>query len=88
MRRLDNYIETSLAAPYEFDGITVDDFKAAWFDSNRTALSEKIIGAGDAAISQIIIEEGQLYGQGAQDIDTAIAKIQERANKAIEEDVQ
>ena len=85
---IDNYIETSLAAPYEFDGITVDDFKAAWFDSNRTALSEKIIGAGDAAISQIIIEEGQLYGQGAQDIDTAIAKIQERANKAIEEDVQ
>ncbi len=85
---INNYIETSLAAPYEFDGISVEDFKAAWFDSNRTALSEKIIGVGDAAISQIIIEEGQLYGQGAQDIDTTITKIQERGNKAIQDDTQ
>lgn len=83
-----DYIENSLAKPFEFDGITVDDFSAAWFDSSRTALSEKIIGLGDAAISQVIIEEGQLYGQGAQDIDTTVSKIQDRANKAIDEDKQ
>ena len=85
---INDYIEKSLAKPFEFDEITVDDFKDAWFDDSRKALSEKIIGYGDAAISQAIIEEGQLYGQGAQDIDTTIAKIQERANKAIEEDKQ
>lgn len=82
------YIENSLAKPFDFDQITVEDFKAAWFDSNRKALSEKIIGYGDAAISQAIIEEGQLYGQGAEDIDTAVTKIQDRANKAIGEDKQ
>lgn len=85
---VNDYIENSLAKPFEFDEISVDDFKAAWFDDERTALSEKIIGYGDAAISQAIIEEGQLYGQGAQDIDTTITKIQDRANKAIEEDKQ
>lgn len=81
-----DYIQNSLAQPFEFDEISVEDFKTAWFDKDRKALSEKIIGNGDAAISQIIIEEGQLYGQGAQDIDAAVKKIQDRANKAIEED--
>lgn len=83
---INSYIEESLAKPFEFDALSVDDFKTAWFDGGRTALSEKIIGYGDAAISQAVIEEGQLYGQDAQDIDTAVSKIQERANKAIEED--
>lgn len=85
---INDYIENSLAKPFEFDSISVEDFKAAWFDGSRTALSEKIIGYGDAAISQAIIDEGQLYGQGAQDLDTAVKKIQERANRAIEEDKQ
>lgn len=85
---IDTYIENSLAKPFEFDSISVEDFKTAWFDNSRKALSEKIIGLGDAAISQAIIEEGQLYGQGAQDIDTTVKKIGERANKAIEEDKQ
>lgn len=85
---INDYIENSLAKPFEFDAISVEDFKTAWFDGNRTALSEKIIGFGDAAIAQAIIEEGQLYGQGAQDIDTTVTKIQSRANKAIEEDKQ
>ncbi|WMC94145.1 ABC transporter substrate-binding protein [Kineothrix sp. MB12-C1] len=81
-----DYIENSLAKPFEFDSLTVEDFKAAWFDSNRKALSEKIIGAGSSEISQIIIEEGQLYGQGAQDIDSAISKIAARAKEAIEQE--
>lgn len=83
-----NYIELSLAKPFEFDEILIDDFRTAWFDSGRRAISEKIIGFGDAAISQAIIEEGQLYGQGAQDLDTTVKKVQDRANKAIEEDKQ
>lgn len=80
------YIEESLAKPFEFDSLSVDDFRAAWFDSDREALSEKIIGAGSSSISQIIIEEGQLYGQGAQDIDSAISKISNRAKTAIEQE--
>ena len=80
-----DYIEESLALPFEFDSLSVEDFRAAWFDSSRNALSEKIIGAGSAQISQIIIEEGQLYGQGAQDIDAAISKIISRAKEAIEQ---
>ena len=56
---INEYVENSLAKPFEFDGLTVEDFKTAWFDSSRKALSEKIIGDGDAAISQAIIEECQ-----------------------------
>lgn len=85
---INEYVENSLAKPFEFDGLTVEDFKTAWFDSGRKALSEKIIGYGDAAISQAIIEEGQLYGQGAESIDDAVTKIQDKANRAIEEDKQ
>ena len=81
-----DYIENSLAAPFTFDGLTVDEFKTAWFDSSREALSEKIIGPGSAMISQIIIEEAQLYGQGGQDIDTAIEHIQSVSNQAIAAD--
>lgn len=80
------YIQDSLAEPFEFDSISVEDFTAAWFDPDRKALSEKIIGAGAAEISQIIIEEGQLYGQGAQDIDSAVKKIVDRSAAAIEQD--
>lgn len=83
---IDKYIEESLAKPFEFDELSVEDFKKAWFDNSRKALSEKIIGDGSAEISQIIIEEGQLYGQGAQDIDTAVEKIVKRATEAIKEE--
>lgn len=80
------YIENSLAKPFEFDSLTVEDFSTAWFDSNRAALPEKIIGPGSSEISQIIIEEGQLYGQGAQDIDSAVKKIMERSEHAIKQE--
>lgn len=83
---INSYIQESLAKPFEFDNLTVEEFKTAWFDTNRKALSEKIIGKGDASISQTIIEEAQLYGQGAQPIEDAIKNIQERATQAIAED--
>lgn len=83
---INDYVENSLAKPFEFDALTVEAFKAAWFDNNREALSEKIIGPGSAEISQIIIEEAQLYGQGAQDIDSAVSKIASRAQEAIEQE--
>lgn len=83
---IDSYIQESLAKPFAFDNLSVEEFKTAWFDTTRKALSEKIIGKGDASISQTIIEEAQLYGQGAQPIENAIKNIQERANQAISED--
>jgi len=83
---INDYIENSLAAPFTFDELTVEEFKAAWFDSNRVVLPEKIMGPGSAVISQILIEEAQLYGQGGQDVDTAIANIQKASNNAIDSD--
>ncbi|SHO47616.1 type 2 periplasmic-binding domain-containing protein [Anaerocolumna xylanovorans] len=83
---VNEYIENSLAKPFAFDELTVDDFKTAWFDPTRKALSEKIIGPGSSVISQVVIEEGQLYGQGGEDVDAAIKNIQNKANAAIESD--
>lgn len=83
---IDEYLENVIVPTYaESDGITADQLKAAWFDSNRKNLSEKIVGVADTTLSQIWVSEGQLYGQGQQDIDTTINNIQERANEAIEE---
>lgn len=84
--QINDYIENSLATPFTFDELTVEEFKTAWFESSRKALSEKIIGPGDAAISQVIIAEAQLYGQGGQDIDTTIKNIQGMSNAAISSD--
>lgn len=50
-------------------------------------LSEKIIGPADATISQIVIEESQLYGSGSKSLDDAVNSIQTRADAAIKEDV-
>lgn len=82
---IDAYIENELINPYLEDGVTVEDIRAAWFDSGRTAYEEKIIGPADAEIDSIWVEEGQLYGQGAKDLETAMAAILERSNRAIEE---
>lgn len=79
------YIETQLL-PTTFKNdpsVTVEDIKTAWFDVNRTQLSEKIIGTADTTINNIFKEEGDLYGTGSQDLETTMANIQERANKAI-----
>ena len=67
------------------DGISAESLKAAWFDSSRKVLSEKIVGTADAAISQIWIDESLLYGMGQQDIDTTMKNLQERSNAAISE---
>lgn len=82
-----DYITNTMVPTYEAtDHITAEMFKAAWFDPNRKILSEKIVGAADGAISQIWIEEAQLYGQGQQSLEDTMAHIQERANQAISEE--
>jgi multiple sugar transport system substrate-binding protein len=81
--QINDYINNKLVTNYANDGVTVDDFKNAWFDPNRTAYNEKVIGPGSAEISAIWTSEGQLYGQGGEDIDTAMKNILDRANKAI-----
>ncbi len=81
-----DYVENNMVPTYEAtDGISAESLKAAWFDSSRKVLSEKIVGTADAAISQIWIDESLLYGMGQQDIDTTMKNLQERSNAAISE---
>lgn len=78
------YIEENMVPSFEAtDHITTDMLKTAWFDPDRTILSEKIIGPADTAISQIWVEEARLYGQGQQELEKTMQNIQERSNKAI-----
>lgn len=82
------YINEKLVPTYEAtDHITADMFKSAWFDLNRTILSEKIMGTADSTIGQIWTEEASLYGQGQQSLEDTMAHIQERANNAISEEL-
>jgi multiple sugar transport system substrate-binding protein len=78
------YIEEKLIPVYEFDGITAEEIKACWFDADRLLLPEKIIGVADSQINEIWLEEGQLYGQKYKSAEDAIRSIQQRANRAIE----
>ena len=82
-----SYITDKLVPTFADDNITVEDFRKAWFDKDRKVLSEKIIGPADATISQIVIEESQLYGSGSKSLDDAVNSIQTRADAAIKEDV-
>lgn len=82
-----DYIENKLVPTFANDKITTEDFKAAWFDSNRTVYPEKIIGPADTTINQIIIEEAQLYGAGSKSLDDTVASIKKRADEAIADDV-
>lgn len=82
---INDYIENELVAPYAEDGVTVDDIRATWFDPNRIAYDEKVIGPADAEINSIWVEEGQLYGQGAKSLDDAMASIIDRSDRAIRE---
>lgn len=81
-----NYISDKLVPTYADDNITVEDFKNAWFDSERKVLSEKIIGPADGTISQIIIEESELYGSGSKSLDDAASAIKSRSDAAIKEE--
>lgn len=83
-----SYISDKLVPTFANDGITTEDFKKAWFDADRKVLSEKIIGPADATISQIVIEESQLYGSGSKDLDAAAEAIKKRSDAAIKEDNQ
>lgn len=79
------YIEETLVPKFAHDGITVDDFMAGWFDSDRKYISEKIVGTADTVINQIITEESLLYGQQAKSLEDTVKSIKERADAAIKE---
>ncbi len=83
-----SYISDKLVPTFANDNITTEDFRSAWFDADRKVLSEKIIGPADATISQIVIEESQLYGSGSKDLDAAADAIKKRSDAAIKEDNQ
>lgn len=84
---LTDYIENSLAAPFERDGISTADFETAWFDPNRLHYDEKVSGKGDSAINQIWIEEGMNYAKSEQTLEETMQNIKRRSDQAIEEDV-
>lgn len=80
---IDSYIENELAASFAADGITVEDIKNAWFNPNVKPFAEKVVGPAAADINKAFVEEGGLYGIGEQDLDTTMANIKARADKAI-----
>ncbi len=82
---IDTYIEDVLAPMLVDDGITVEDIKNAWFNPEIVPFPEKVVGSASGDINAIFMEEGGLYGIGEQDIDTTMANIKERADKAIED---
>ena len=82
---ISSYISEKLVPTYANDHISLEDFKKAWFDPDREIHSEKIIGPADTSISQIIIEEAQLYGAGSRDLTTAVSNIKSRSDEAIKE---
>ncbi len=84
---LSDYIQNSLAAPFEEDGITAEDFETAWFDPDRLHYNEKVSGKGDLAINQIWIEEGMDYANSKQTLEQTMQNIKRRSDQAIEEDV-
>lgn len=81
------YIEEKLAPTFANDKITVSDFKAAWFDPNRKMISEKVIGAADTTIGQVIIEEAQLYGSGSKSLENVVGSIKKRSDEAISQEL-
>ncbi|WP_105616807.1 type 2 periplasmic-binding domain-containing protein [Vallitalea okinawensis] len=85
--KLDTYITEQLVVPFVEDGVTVDDIKNAWFDPERIVYPEKIVGPGDVAINQAFNEEGGLYGIGEKSLEEAMKSIKEKANRAINDDL-
>ena len=82
------YIDEKLVPAFSADGITLDDFKNAWFDKSRKFIPEKLIGPADATINKIIIEEAQLYGAGSKSIDDTVKSIKSRSDSAIKEELE
>lgn len=81
-----SYISEKLVPTFANDNITVEEFRAAWFDPDRKIIPEKIIGPADTTINQIIIEEAQLYGAGSKSLEDAVSSITTRADEAIAEE--
>lgn len=83
---INEYIENDLVPQFADDEITVEDIKAAWFDPDREAVPEKVIGPGDAEINSIWVEEAQLYELGEQDLETTMNNMKTRGDEAIAND--
>ena len=80
---INRYIETDLLKAFAFDGITVEEIKAVWFDTTTIPFEEKMISSASGDINKAFVDECGLYGIGEQDIDTTMKNIKERADKAI-----
>lgn len=83
---INKYIENELLTPYKDDDLTVEDVKAAWFDTNRKAVPEKVIGPGDAEINTLWVQEAQLYELDEQDLDTTMKNLKDKGDAAIAAD--
>ncbi|WP_158098523.1 extracellular solute-binding protein [Gemmiger sp. An120] len=82
---INSYIESSLAPSLANDGITVEEIRAAWFNPEIRPFDEKVVGAAAADINKAFMDEGGLYAIGEQDLDTTMANIKARADKAIQD---
>ncbi|HEY0827003.1 MAG TPA: ABC transporter substrate-binding protein [Bacilli bacterium] len=80
------FITNNLAKPYANDGVTVEDFKAAFFNKDQDVVDEKMIGPGSTKINQAFISEGELYGLGQKTLEDAMKAIKEKADTAIKEE--
>lgn len=82
-----SYVKDNLLPTYESaDHITVEMIQDAWF-SGAKVLPEKVVGAADATIDQLWFSEGKLYGTGAQDLDTTMMNMKQKADQAIAEEL-
>lgn len=83
-----NYIENNLLKAFpESDGITVEDIKNVWFNTEIKPFTEKVMGPGSVGINNAFVEEGELYAITGQDIDVTMKNIQKKANKAINDEL-
>jgi len=83
---IDSYISNELISPFATDGVTVGDFKRAWFDNDMVVVPEKIIGPGDVIINQAFVEQGGMYGLGQISLEEAMDAIYRESVEAIASD--
>lgn len=67
------------------DGITVDQLLYVFTDPSIKFVGEKIMGPNNVAYEKVYMEEVEKYLVDEQDLDTTIANIKERGDKAIKD---
>lgn len=80
------FIENVLIPQFKDDGITVDDFKAALFDSSYELVTEQMAGIGNTVINEAFLTEGEMYGLGQKSLTDAMSEIKKKADAAIVEE--